>query len=87
MALIRILDDNSTMPIGKHKGKKMADVPFDYLLWYEGTEPLKKGQVYDYMVESDRAVRTYIADNKDALPAGQKQARQYRRNTLFNPYQ
>lgn len=42
MALIKILNDNSPMPVGKYQGKKMADVPASYLLWYESTAPLKR---------------------------------------------
>jgi hypothetical protein len=29
----KIMDDNSIMPFGKHKGEKMANVPAGYLLW------------------------------------------------------
>ena len=29
-------DDNTVMPFGKHKGKKMANVPAVYLLWLYG---------------------------------------------------
>ena len=28
-----MLDDNSLMPWGKHKGEKMANIPAQYLLW------------------------------------------------------
>ena len=30
----RQLDDNSSMPFGAHKGKKMLDVPMPYLRWF-----------------------------------------------------
>lgn len=57
------ITDNSNMPFGKHKGKKMANVPAFYLLWLynEGC--------------SHAGVRKYIIDNLDSLQkeAGQKQ--------------
>ena len=46
------LNDNSLMPFGQHKGKKMIDVPAPYLLWiYE--------QNFDVMV--------YIRENMEVL--------------------
>ncbi len=30
-------DDEDLMPFGKFKGKRLADVPADYLLWYYDT--------------------------------------------------
>ncbi len=49
------LTDESLMPFGKYKGKKMANVPAYYLLYiYDGG--LMAGPVYDY-----------IQDNIDAL--------------------
>ncbi len=86
MSLIKILNDDSPMPLGKFRGTMMANVPFHYLLWYETTQPLKKGQLHDSMVENDKAIRAYIADNKDVLLAEQKQARQNGRNYMFDPY-
>ena len=49
------LTDESSMPFGKHAGKKMANVPPEYLLW-----------VYD----EDRCsapVRLYIKENLEDL--------------------
>jgi uncharacterized protein (DUF3820 family) len=51
------MDDNSTMPFGKHKGEKLANVPPEYLIW-----------VY----ENDKtygALRKYIEDNMITLRA------------------
>ena len=46
------LTDESPMPMGKHKGEKMANVPAKYLIWlYEQTKP----------------IIDYIEDNMDAL--------------------
>lgn len=49
------MDDNSIMPWGVHKGKKMANVPDDYLVW-----------IYDNNKCSGE-VRKYIEDNLDSL--------------------
>lgn len=49
------LSDISLMPFGKYKGKKMANVPSDYLLWL-----YNKG-----LQEGD--VKTYIEENMDVL--------------------
>lgn len=49
------LNDNSPMPWGMHKGKKMANVPAKYLLWlYNG------GCVDPY-------VKAYIVSNLEIL--------------------
>lgn len=49
------MKDEDLMPFGIHKGKKMIDVPADYLLW---------------LLESNKCsgeVMAYILDVKDAL--------------------
>jgi uncharacterized protein (DUF3820 family) len=49
------MKDESTMPIGKYKGEKLANVPPDYLLWlYEN------GNIYGELKE-------YIKDNLDVI--------------------
>jgi uncharacterized protein (DUF3820 family) len=50
-----ILTDNSLMPYGIHKGKKMVDIPAKYLLW-----------LYDNN-KCNMDVKFYIEDNIDAL--------------------
>jgi hypothetical protein len=80
--MIPILNDESPMPLGKYRGRKMADVPADYLLWY-GQQP-ELTQVHNSVKANDRAIREYIKDNRDALLAEQKRAK---RNYMFNPYQ
>ena len=54
------MTDNSLMPFGKYKGEKMANVPFDYLLW-----------LYDNGKDYGE-VRKYIIDNFDVLKAESK---------------
>jgi uncharacterized protein (DUF3820 family) len=45
------MDDNSIMPYGAHKGKKMANVPDDYLLWcYD--QPWCRGEVKKYIEDN-----------------------------------
>ena len=42
-----MLTDKSIMPSGKHKGKKMEDIPADYLLWiYENNACSKEVSFY-----------------------------------------
>jgi len=52
-----IFTDESFMPFGEHKGKKMANVPDDYLLWCYKTFTNWKYP----------AVKKYIEDNMDVL--------------------
>ena len=54
-----MLNDESPMPFGKHKGKPMSEVPADYLFWYwtNGGEQKK---------DRDPVAR-YIDENLDAL--------------------
>lgn len=47
--------DSTTMPFGKHKGKRMIDVPAKYFLW-----------LFDEGVDHP-GVKQYIIDNLDAL--------------------
>ena len=53
--MIEPLTDESDMPYGKHKGKKMKDVPDDYLLY-----------IYENQ-QCSEAVRLYISENMDAI--------------------
>ena len=51
------MTDESTMPYGKHKGQRMANVPSDYLIW---------------LFENNKCtpeVAKYIAENLDVLKA------------------
>jgi uncharacterized protein (DUF3820 family) len=58
------LTDNSFMPYGKHKGKKMINVPADYLLWlYENQK-------------CSGEVRAYIASNHEVLTVQAKRIRE-----------
>ena len=61
------MDDNSIFPFGKtHKGKKMANVPDDYLLWFWGENcvEFRAGNLYG----QKRDIMVYIDDNFDDLP-------------------
>jgi uncharacterized protein (DUF3820 family) len=49
--------DETLMPFGQHKGKKLIDVPAKYLLWLEGE--LRRGDWTD--------LQAYIKDNKEVL--------------------
>ena len=51
------MDDNSTMPFGKYRNEKLANVPPEYLIWiYENDK-------------SYGALRKYIEDNMITLRA------------------
>ena len=69
-----ILDDNSPMPFGKHRGKRMVDVPARWLLWYDTTEPMGRNDAHHSMRAYDRGVRAYIADNMEILLSEREQA-------------
>jgi hypothetical protein len=69
------MTDDSLMPFGKYKGKKMIDVPARYLLWLNDQPYIDS--------PANRAVRAYIADNMDVLKA---QEGERKRDYMFNPY-
>lgn len=49
------MNDESIMPLGKHKGEKMANVPPSYLLW---------------LLDNNKCggeVKKYIEENKETL--------------------
>ena len=50
-----MMHDSSTMPFGKHKGEKLANVPASYLLWLLGSGCSHAG------------LKKYIEDNKADL--------------------
>lgn len=53
------IDDNSTMPFGKYKGEKMANVPPDYLIWlYENGKCY--GDIKDYIAENMEVLKSEI---------------------------
>ena len=57
------MDDNSAMPFGKHKGKKMIDVPADYLLWLHDQGELF-GDLKGYIDENIEALRLEVKNDK-----------------------
>ena len=75
----QIITDNSLMPFGKHAGKKMSEVPDDYLLWLYEQPPY-------FDTPEIRGVFAYIKDNLNALKANATREKKSR-NALFNPYQ
>jgi Putative quorum-sensing-regulated virulence factor len=54
------MDDNDIMTFGAHKGKKLANVPAQYLLWLN---------MQDWFKNDARNInlRNYILDNKKVL--------------------
>lgn len=65
------LDDNTLMPWGKHRGKKLEDVPAHYLLWLDRdiTEGRKVGPFR-------AGIQVYVNENREVL---EKQERENRR--------
>jgi uncharacterized protein (DUF3820 family) len=56
------MTDTDIMPFGIHKGKAMANVPPEYLLWlYENNKCY--GAVKDYIAENLETIKTEIAYN------------------------
>ena len=54
------LEDNNPMPFGKRKGKKMIDVPADYLLWLHD-QGMNEGNVKVYIEENMQALKEEAA--------------------------
>lgn len=53
-----MLTDNDLMPFGKHKGKKLIDVPASYLLWlYEDHPNFKTTDVGIYITDNYEVIR------------------------------
>lgn len=75
-----MLKDDSKMPFGAHKGKRMDKVPGDYLLWlYEGLKEKFKPNL------TDKELLAYIKDNlqvltKESEKYGNQQSSDIRRN-------
>lgn len=68
------LTDQSPMPIGKHRGEKMEDVPARYLLWLwdQGVWREVDSDLHAYIKESFSALETeardYIVQHPPNIP-------------------
>jgi hypothetical protein len=65
--IYRELDDSDEMPFGKHKGKRMEDVPASYLhwLWFNGLkQETDSSQVADYI---ERNLSALQSENPDLI--------------------
>lgn len=58
----RTFTHDDLMPFGKHKGKKLRDVPASYLLWWQDQEPEKFLGLLAYIVEHEEEL---IKSKKD----------------------
>lgn len=61
------MTDDSLMPFGKHKGKRMEDVPASYLHWWwceSGRFQIETSNVADYI---NRNLRTLEQEYPDGL--------------------
>jgi hypothetical protein len=62
------LRDTDRMPFGKHKGKMIAEIPDDYLLWLHGEMEKKHVSPFarplkDYLDENLEAIKKNVEDN------------------------
>lgn len=58
---IAALTDEDIMPFGKHKGKRMADVPASYLAWLRG-QNCENRAVMGYIENSWEAIKKECPD-------------------------
>jgi uncharacterized protein (DUF3820 family) len=57
------LTDSSPMPFGKHRGKRMEDVPASYLLWlWDDGHWQQPGPLHEYIKESFAALMKECPD-------------------------
>lgn len=57
------MDDNSVLQFGKHKGKKLANIPASYLLWlYENVDNI--GELATYVKENMQGLLKEIEKEK-----------------------
>lgn len=61
--------DRSIMPYGKHKGKMMANVPADYLLFIWENHELR-GPLKEYISENLEVIKKQVAYEKKQNNAG-----------------
>lgn len=57
------LEDGSPMPMGKHRGKRMQDVPASYLLWLADEADHCPADIAQY-VEANRKVLEWEVERK-----------------------
>lgn len=62
-----IYTDDSLMPFGKHKGKRLGDVPADYLLfmWDKGVHEERGRSLHEYIKKNFRQLEKL---SRDYLP-------------------
>lgn len=56
------MTDESSMPFGKFKGKKMANVPASYLLWLHENVELRGG-LKEYIKENLDVIKTEVKNS------------------------
>lgn len=59
---MQILSDRDKMPFGKHKGKSLASVPDEYLLWLHSELEIKCSPFA-------RPLKNYLDENLEAIKA------------------
>ena len=59
------LTDESIMQFGKHKGRKLRDVPASYLLWILNTWDEVPFRLHQYLVENQDALLMQARDQSE----------------------
>jgi len=64
-----MMSDDDIMPFGKHKGKKLIDVPDAYLysmylLFKDKSKSIELEEIFSYIVDNLDAIQKNIAANK-----------------------
>jgi uncharacterized protein (DUF3820 family) len=52
MSELNELNDESLMPLGVHKGKRMEEVPASYLIWYRENAKSPNKPLMDYILDN-----------------------------------
>jgi uncharacterized protein (DUF3820 family) len=63
-------NDDTLMPYGEHKGKKMKGVPSKYLLWLLDEDLLASGPLKDYILENKATFQEVVKMTIDRENAG-----------------
>lgn len=66
------INDNTYMKFGKYSGKRLADVPAEYLLWLQGNLGKKK-KLFGF----EKALWEYILDNQEVLEKELEDGKRY----------
>jgi uncharacterized protein (DUF3820 family) len=59
------MNEHSIMPTGKHQGKRMADIPANYLLWiFDNRRWGRRRDLLIYLMEHEAQLREQLQHEK-----------------------